>query len=42
VEYKDQKTEPRDSGEYEESFYLIKENNVGNWKIDDNGENYYE
>lgn len=42
VEYKDQTIEPRDSGEYEQAYYLIKENNKGNWKIDSIGVPFYE
>ncbi|MGC7872677.1 DUF4829 domain-containing protein [Desulfosporosinus sp. SYSU MS00001] len=42
VEYKDQTKEPMNSGEYERAYYLIRENNVGNWKIDDIGVDYYE
>ncbi|BAE84315.1 DUF4829 domain-containing protein [Desulfitobacterium hafniense] len=42
IEYKDQKIEPVDSGIYEVAYFLIKENNTGNWKIDDVGQDYYE
>ncbi|NFH90244.1 DUF4829 domain-containing protein [Clostridium botulinum] len=38
VQYKDQSKEPEDSGEYEKLFTLIRENNLGEWKIDGIGE----
>ncbi|WP_017352572.1 DUF4829 domain-containing protein [Clostridium sp. ZBS4] len=38
VQYKDQSKEPEDSGEYEKMFTLIRENNLGEWKIDGIGE----
>lgn len=42
IEFKDQTIEPMNSGEYERGYYLIRENNVGNWKIDDSGVGYYD
>lgn len=42
VEYKDQTIEPENSGEYEKGFTLIKENNLGNWKIDTIGYPFFE
>lgn len=41
IEFKDQSIEPIDSGEYDESFYLIRENNLDSWKIDAIGVNYF-
>ncbi|MCR1131900.1 DUF4829 domain-containing protein [Clostridium botulinum] len=38
VQYKDQSKEPEDSGDYEKMFTLIRENNLGEWKIDGIGE----
>ncbi|NFH69213.1 DUF4829 domain-containing protein [Clostridium botulinum] len=38
VQYKDQSKEPEDSGDYEKMFTLIRENDLGEWKIDGIGE----
>ncbi|WP_252249422.1 DUF4829 domain-containing protein [Clostridium sp. VAP23] len=38
IKYKDQSKEPQDSGSYEKIYTLIRENNSGNWKIDEIGE----
>lgn len=38
VQYKDQSKEPIDSGDYETTYTLIRENNLGEWKIDGIGE----
>ncbi|MBN1050487.1 DUF4829 domain-containing protein [Clostridium botulinum] len=38
VQYKDQSKEPIDSGDYETIYTLIRENNLGEWKIDGIGE----
>ncbi|MEA4901027.1 DUF4829 domain-containing protein [Desulfitobacterium sp.] len=37
VEFKDQTIEPMDNGEYEIYYFLIKENNRGDWKIESTG-----
>lgn len=37
VEFKDQTIEPMDTGEYEINYFLIRENNKGNWKIESVG-----
>lgn len=37
VEFKDQTIEPMDDGEYEIYYFLIKENNRGDWKIESTG-----
>lgn len=42
IEFKDQTLEPIDSGEYQRAYSLIRENNIGNWKIDDIGIDYYD
>ncbi|SDH84548.1 protein of unknown function [Desulfosporosinus hippei DSM 8344] len=42
VEFKDQTIEAIDSGEYDFAYYLIRENNGGNWKIDGTGMDYFE
>ncbi|WP_252223454.1 MULTISPECIES: DUF4829 domain-containing protein [unclassified Clostridium] len=38
AQYRDQSKEPEDSGDYEKMFTLIRENNLGEWKIDGIGE----
>ncbi|MBW6411048.1 DUF4829 domain-containing protein [Clostridium sp. YB-6] len=38
VQYKDQSKEPEDSGERKKMFTLIRENNLGEWKIEEIGE----
>ncbi|WP_252229582.1 DUF4829 domain-containing protein [Clostridium sp. ZBS15] len=38
VQYKDQSKEPIDSGNYDTMYTLIRENNLGEWKIDGIGE----
>ncbi|SFD31972.1 DUF4829 domain-containing protein [Clostridium uliginosum] len=38
IKYKDQSKEPADSGSYDKIYTLIKENNLGDWKIDGIGE----